>query len=111
LLQFFFRSLWVVTKEHWKKPYDLIHVHSVPDFEVFAAIFAKLTGAKVILDIQGLDIAIRAFAKIHTQVPNAEFHVHHAHQLLHHRRTLEKNLLLQTQLRHQPLERLQSVAR
>jgi glycosyltransferase involved in cell wall biosynthesis len=148
----------------------MVHVHSVPDFEVFAAIFAKLTGAKVILDIhdmvpkfyaskfgiskkafvfkalvgiervstafadhviasnhiweewlhsrgvapskvtsiinypdlnvfrqrgrtrtddkfivlypgsmtyhQGMDIAIRAFARIHTQVPNAEFHVY-----------------------------------
>jgi glycosyltransferase involved in cell wall biosynthesis len=166
----FLSYLWAVTKENWKKPYDLVHVHSVPDFEVFAAIFAKLTGAKVILDIhdmvpgfyaskfgiskdafvfkalvgiervstafadhviasnhiweerlhtrgvapekvtaiinypdlnvfrpqgrtrtddkfvllypgsmtyhQGLDIAIRAFAMIHTQVPNAELHLY-----------------------------------
>jgi Glycosyl transferase 4-like domain/Glycosyl transferases group 1 len=192
LLQFFFRSLWVVTKEHWKKPYDLIHVHSVPDFEVFAAIFAKLTGAKVILDIhdmvpefyaskfgiskdafvfkalvgiervstafadhviasnhiweerlhtrgvapgkvtaiinypdlnvfrpqgrtradgkfivlypgsmtyhQGLDIAIRAFAKIHTQVPNAEFHVYGSGDRLESLKRLVAELGLQEKI-------------
>ena len=51
LLTFFFRSMWKLTREHSKKPYDLVHIHSVPDFEVFAALFAKLSGAKVILDI------------------------------------------------------------
>lgn len=34
--------------------YDLVHVHSVPDFEVFAALVPKLRGAKVILDIHDL---------------------------------------------------------
>jgi len=54
LVTFFFRSLWIVTREHWKRPYNLVHVHSVPDFEVFAALFAKLSGAKVILDIHDM---------------------------------------------------------
>jgi len=54
LLAFFLRSLWHVTRENWKRPYDLVHVHSVPDFEVFAAVFAKLSGAKVILDIHDI---------------------------------------------------------
>lgn len=36
------------------KKYDLIHVHSVPDFEVFAALIPKLLGAKVILDIHDI---------------------------------------------------------
>jgi glycosyltransferase involved in cell wall biosynthesis len=54
LLTFFFRSLWAVTREHWKQPYNLIHIHSVPDFEVFAAVFAKVSGAKVILDIHDI---------------------------------------------------------
>lgn len=31
--------------------YDVIHVHNMPDFLVFAAIFPRLFGAKVILDI------------------------------------------------------------
>jgi glycosyltransferase involved in cell wall biosynthesis len=34
--------------------YDLIHVHNMPDFLVFAAIFPKLTGAKIILDIHDI---------------------------------------------------------
>jgi len=37
-----------------RKQYDLVHVHSVPDFEVFAALVPKLAGAKVILDIHDL---------------------------------------------------------
>lgn len=54
LLAFFARSLWWVTRENRKRRYDLVHVHSVPDFEVFAAVFAKLSGAKVILDIHDI---------------------------------------------------------
>ncbi len=34
--------------------FDVVHIHSVPDFEVFAAIIPKLLGAKVILDIHDL---------------------------------------------------------
>jgi len=192
LLAFFVRSMWMVTKEHWKKPYDLVHVHSVPDFEVFAAIFAKLTGAKVILDIhdmvpefyaskfgiskdalvfkalvgiervstafadhviasnhiwekrlhsrgvapskvtaiinypdlhvfrqqgrtrtdnkfvllypgsmthhQGLDIAIRAFAKIHERVPNAEFHIYGSGDRLDSLKALVAQLGLQAKI-------------
>lgn len=37
-----------------KNRYDLVHVHSVPDFLVFAAIVPKLLGAKVILDIHDI---------------------------------------------------------
>jgi glycosyltransferase involved in cell wall biosynthesis len=36
------------------KPYQLIHVHSVPDFEVLAALVVRLTGARVILDIHDI---------------------------------------------------------
>jgi glycosyltransferase involved in cell wall biosynthesis len=54
LVSFFMRSSWHLAREHWKKPYDLIHVHSVPDFEVFAALYPKVTGAKVILDIHDM---------------------------------------------------------
>jgi glycosyltransferase involved in cell wall biosynthesis len=32
----------------------VIHVHSVPDFEVFATVIAKLRGARIILDIHDL---------------------------------------------------------
>lgn len=54
ILRFFARSSLFLIKEHIKRPYDLIHVHSVPDFEVFAAFLPKLRGAKVILDIHDI---------------------------------------------------------
>lgn len=54
MLLFFFRSLFVVTRRHLAQRYDVIHVHSLPDFEVFAACLAKLLGAKLILDIHDL---------------------------------------------------------
>jgi glycosyltransferase involved in cell wall biosynthesis len=54
LLIFFIRSFWVLTIRHIRRPYDVIHVHSVPDFEVFAAIVPRLMGAKVILDIHDI---------------------------------------------------------
>jgi glycosyltransferase involved in cell wall biosynthesis len=60
IVRFLYHSAWVVTKKHLKQPYDLIHVHSVPDFEVFAALIPKLLGAKVILDIH--DIVPEFFA-------------------------------------------------
>lgn len=54
LITFLFNSLIFLTKKHLKRPYDLIHVHSVPDFEVFATIFPKLQGTKIILDIHDI---------------------------------------------------------
>ena len=54
LLLFFVRSMFFLTREQIRTRYDLIHVHSVPDFEVFAAVFAKLTGSKIILDIHDI---------------------------------------------------------
>jgi len=54
LLFFFLRSMFILTRQQIKQRYDLIHVHSVPDFEVFAALYPKLTGSKVILDIHDI---------------------------------------------------------
>jgi glycosyltransferase involved in cell wall biosynthesis len=54
ILKFFLRSMLEVTRRHLKEPYDIIHVHSVPDFEVFAAFIPKLKGAKIILDIHDI---------------------------------------------------------
>jgi glycosyltransferase involved in cell wall biosynthesis len=54
LILFFLRSLLFLTREQLKEPYDLIHVHSVPDFEVFAALYPKIMGSKVILDIHDI---------------------------------------------------------
>jgi glycosyltransferase involved in cell wall biosynthesis len=54
LLLFFVRSLIFLTGWRFGDRYDLIHVHSVPDFEVFSALIPKLRGSKVILDIHDL---------------------------------------------------------
>lgn len=54
LMLFFFRSAWFLAVHHLREPYQLIHVHSVPDFEVFATIVPRLMGARVILDIHDI---------------------------------------------------------
>ena len=43
-----------LARRHFRHRYDLIHVHNMPDFLVFAAGFPKLTGAKVILDVHDI---------------------------------------------------------
>lgn len=46
-------SLFLIFK-NIKNHYQLIHVHSIPDFEVFAALIPKLMGSKIILDIHDI---------------------------------------------------------
>ncbi len=53
-LSFLIRSSFLVTRLHLKHRYDIVHVHTMPDFLVFAALFPKLLGAKVILDVHDL---------------------------------------------------------
>ena len=54
LLLFFLHSTVFLAWKQLQERYDLVHVHSPPDFEVFAAIIPKLTGSKIILDIHDL---------------------------------------------------------
>lgn len=54
LVKFFVSSALFISRQHLQRRYDLIHVHSVPDFEVFATFVAKMTGAKIILDIHDI---------------------------------------------------------
>jgi len=54
MLLFLIRSSVALTKNSLGKRYDVIHVHSVPDFEVFAALIPKMMGSKVILDIHDI---------------------------------------------------------
>ena len=54
LTLFFIRSAWFIARRQISKPYQLIHVHSVPDYEVFAALIPKLFGIKIILDIHDI---------------------------------------------------------
>ena len=51
LLRFLAGSSLLLSRKHFRKHYDLIHIHSVPDFLVFAAWLPRFTGAKVVLDI------------------------------------------------------------
>ena len=54
VVTFLLRSAWTLTRRHLKARYDIIHVHSVPDFEVFATVIPRLMGARVILDIHDI---------------------------------------------------------
>src|SRR4051812_27106718 len=49
---FLLLAAFTVTRLHLKRPYDVVHVHNIPDFLVFAALLPKLLGAKVILHVQ-----------------------------------------------------------
>jgi len=50
-LRFLFAAMWLVSRLHLRHRFDVIHVNNMPDFLVFAALPAKLLGAKVILDL------------------------------------------------------------
>jgi glycosyltransferase involved in cell wall biosynthesis len=51
---FLFRSTAALSWRGLRRRYDLVHVHSVPDFEVFATLPLKLRATRVILDIHDL---------------------------------------------------------
>jgi glycosyltransferase involved in cell wall biosynthesis len=46
-------SIWIA-RSHRREPYDVFHIHNIPDFLVFAATYPRLKGAKVILDIHDI---------------------------------------------------------
>ena len=50
-LRFMTKASSLLRKLHKEKNYDVIHIHNIPDFLVFAAWYPKCTGAKLILDI------------------------------------------------------------
>jgi glycosyltransferase involved in cell wall biosynthesis len=54
LSRFLFASSTLLTKLHWRRHYNLVHVHNMPDFLVFAAWYPKWTGTRLILDIHDL---------------------------------------------------------
>ena len=70
LLCFLVRSSVAQTRLHKRNRYDVIHIHNMPDFLVFAAWFPKVTGAKLILDIH--DVVPELFAnKFHSRLKTA----------------------------------------
>jgi glycosyltransferase involved in cell wall biosynthesis len=60
LLRFLVSSSLALTRLHKRNRYDVVHIHNMPDFLVFAAWYPKLTGAKLILDIH--DVVPELFA-------------------------------------------------
>lgn len=46
-------GLWLA-RHHRRQPYDLLHIHNVPDFLVFSGWYPKRKGAGVILDIHDI---------------------------------------------------------
>lgn len=60
MLRFLFRSSIVLTRLHARNRYDVVHIHNMPDFLVFAAWYPKMTGARLILDIH--DVVPELFA-------------------------------------------------
>ena len=53
-LRFFVKSSLKAAFEHIARRYDVIQVHTMPDFIVFAALIPRLLGARVILDVHDL---------------------------------------------------------
>ena len=54
ILRFLVCAMLFLRRKHRERPYDMVHVHNVPDFLVFAAAFARWKGVPVILDIHDL---------------------------------------------------------
>lgn len=54
VLRFLWASSITLKRLHARHRYDVIHVHNMPDFLVFAAWYPKLTGAKLILDVHDI---------------------------------------------------------
>jgi glycosyltransferase involved in cell wall biosynthesis len=54
ICQFLIRAALQVAKSDLHKRYDILHIHSVPDFMVLSALLPKLRGTPVILDIHDI---------------------------------------------------------
>jgi len=60
---FFLWALAHVTARHLRRRYDVVYVHNMPNFLVFAALVPKMGGASVVLDVH--DPAPELVASIH----------------------------------------------
>jgi glycosyltransferase involved in cell wall biosynthesis len=112
-LSFLVRSFALVTRLFFKNRYDIIQVHTMPDFLVFAALIPKLFGAKIILDVHDLmpELYIckfgpnrrRLFVKFITWIERRSIafadraiavHVPHRDALVHHGNSVDKFIVL-----------------
>jgi glycosyltransferase involved in cell wall biosynthesis len=65
-LKFFLKSALLLTRRSWGRRYDVVHVHNMPNVLVFAAMGAKLMGARVMLDVHDL-MPVNYMAKFNTK--------------------------------------------
>jgi glycosyltransferase involved in cell wall biosynthesis len=66
-LRFLLLAAWTVTRLHFRKRYDVIQVHNMPDFLAFAALIPRLFGARVILEVQDASpelMAVKAHGRL-----------------------------------------------
>src|SRR5262249_19143804 len=64
---FMFLAFWKVASLHLKHKFDIVHVHNMPDFLVFAALIPKMFGAQIILHVQDVSpelMAVRAKGRL-----------------------------------------------
>ena len=54
ITKFLFRAMYQVSRNHLRQKYDLLHIHSVPDFMVFTGLIPRLGKTPVILDIHDI---------------------------------------------------------
>lgn len=54
IIKFLLKSGFFLAKISFREKIDLVHVHSVPDFEVIAALIPKLKGVKIVIDIHDI---------------------------------------------------------
>lgn len=53
-LKFFLKSALLLGRRSFRRRYDVVHVHNMPNALVFAAIFAKALGTRLMLDVHDL---------------------------------------------------------
>lgn len=49
--RFIFQAFLLVSRLHARRRYGVVHVHNMPDILIASAIFPKLTGARIVLDL------------------------------------------------------------
>lgn len=54
ILRFMLRAMYLLQRRQKPHPYDIVHIHSLPDFLVFAGFFTKLRDTQLVLDIHDL---------------------------------------------------------
>lgn len=71
---FWFRAMMMISYRHLRRPYDLCHIHNLPDFLVFTAWLPKCMGVRVILDIHDL-LPELYVSKFHAAEDGGLFHL------------------------------------